>query len=53
MPDILSVVQVMSRAKEGGDWELCKELARFLMAMDGSGATLRRALAEVGFEVDD
>lgn len=27
------------------DWELCKELARFLAALDDSGATLREALA--------
>lgn len=32
---------------ERGEWELCKELARFLMALDETGATLREALALV------
>ena len=27
-----------------GDWELCKELSRFLMALDESGETLREAM---------
>lgn len=31
-----------------GDWELCAELARFLIALDGSGDMLRRAVARVG-----
>ncbi|KAL1607671.1 WD40 repeat protein [Paraconiothyrium brasiliense] len=38
------VVRLLERAKEEGDWELCKELARFLMALDESGATLRKTL---------
>ncbi|RDW88833.1 hypothetical protein BP6252_00865 [Coleophoma cylindrospora] len=38
------LVRLLSRAKEEGDWELCKELARFLMALDESGATLTEAL---------
>jgi hypothetical protein len=38
------VVRLLQRAKEEQDWELCKELARFLMALDGSGATLRSTL---------
>jgi hypothetical protein len=42
------VVQLMGRAKEAHEWELCKELARFLMAMDASGNTLARALEKVG-----
>ena len=37
-------VRLLSRAKEEQDWELCKELARFLMALDESGATLKEAL---------
>lgn len=37
----------MSRAKDEEDWELCKELARFLTALDESGATLREALEMV------
>lgn len=31
-----------------GDWELCKELARFLAALDETGETLREALSMVG-----
>lgn len=38
------VVRLLQRAKEEQDWELCKELARFLMALDESGATLRQTL---------
>ncbi|KAI9829133.1 MAG: hypothetical protein M1832_000156 [Thelocarpon impressellum] len=38
------LVRLLGRAKEERDWELCKELARFLMALDESGATLRKAL---------
>lgn len=41
------LVRLMSRAKEEGDWELCKELARFLTALDETGATLREALEMV------
>jgi hypothetical protein len=38
------VVRLLRRAKEEQDWDLCKELARFLMALDESGATLRHTL---------
>jgi hypothetical protein len=38
------VVRLLHRAKDEQDWELCKELARFLMALDESGATLRSTL---------
>ncbi|KAH7095982.1 RIC1-domain-containing protein [Paraphoma chrysanthemicola] len=38
------VVRLLQRAKDEQDWELCKELARFLMALDESGATLRSTL---------
>lgn len=38
------VVRLLQRAKVEQDWELCKELARFLMALDESGATLRSTL---------
>ncbi len=40
-------VRLLSRAMREGDWELCKELARFLAALDDSGATLREALEMV------
>ena len=38
------VVRLLQRAKVEEDWDLCKELARFLMALDESGNTLRRTL---------
>jgi hypothetical protein len=38
------LVRLLARAKSEGDWELCKELARFLAALDESGNTLREAL---------
>ena len=42
-----SCVRLLQQAKEVGDWDLCKELARFLMALDGSGDTLRAALERI------
>ncbi|KAB8291289.1 hypothetical protein EYC80_009975 [Monilinia laxa] len=41
------LVRLLSRAKEEEDWELCKELARFLTALDETGATLMEALEMV------
>ncbi|KAB5580807.1 RIC1-domain-containing protein [Coniochaeta sp. 2T2.1] len=41
-------VRLLGRAMREGDWELCKELARFLAAMDETGDTLREALDMVG-----
>lgn len=41
------LVRLLSRAKDEQDWELCKELARFLTALDESGATLMEALEMV------
>ena len=38
------VIRLLRAAKDAQDWELCKELARFLMALDESGATLQKAL---------
>lgn len=38
------LVRLLSRAKDEEDWELCKELARFLTALDETGATLVEAL---------
>ena len=37
-------VRLLSRAMREEDWELCKELARFLAALDETGNTLREAL---------
>ena len=37
-------VRLLHKARQAGDWDLCKELARFLMALDQSGDTLREAM---------
>jgi hypothetical protein len=42
------VVELLKRAKDEGEWELCKELARFLRALDEDGSTLQKALEDVG-----
>ena len=41
-------VKLMQLAKEKGDWDLCKELARFLMAIDETGNELRKAVEKMG-----
>ncbi|KAF1817096.1 RIC1-domain-containing protein [Eremomyces bilateralis CBS 781.70] len=46
-PGSSQIVRLLRRAKVERDWELCKELARFLMALDESGDTLRSALSDV------
>lgn len=38
------VIRLLRAAKDAQDWELCKELARFLIALDESGSTLEQAL---------
>lgn len=40
--------RLMQMAKEKGDWDLCKELARFLMAIDETGDELRKAVEKMG-----
>ncbi|KAF2668056.1 RIC1-domain-containing protein [Microthyrium microscopicum] len=45
------MLELLQRAKDVQDWELCKELARFLMAMDDSGTTLKRTLSKAGFSI--
>ncbi|KAK4192642.1 RIC1-domain-containing protein [Podospora australis] len=40
-------VRLLSRAMREEDWELCKELARFLAALDETGDTLREAMKMV------
>ncbi|KAH6895191.1 RIC1-domain-containing protein [Thelonectria olida] len=40
-------VRLLSQAMREGDWELCKELARFLAAMDETGETLKEAMSMV------
>ncbi|KAJ5186335.1 hypothetical protein N7449_011099 [Penicillium cf. viridicatum] len=42
------VIRLIALASQKGDWELCAELARFLIALDASGEMLRRAISRVG-----
>ena len=44
-------VRLLRRAKQAGDWDLCKELARFLMALDTRGTVLREAMEEMENDV--
>lgn len=48
--DAEQCVRLLQKAKESGDWDLCKELARFLMALDQSGNELRKAMQKIGFQ---
>jgi hypothetical protein len=48
--DDKEAIRLLQRAKEEQDWDLCKELARFLMALDSSGEKLREALTVVGLQ---
>ena len=40
-------IRLFQKAKAAGDWDLCKELARFLMALDESGLRLRDAMERI------
>ena len=40
-------VRLFLSAIEAEDWDLCQELARFLMALDESGTTLRHAMERI------
>lgn len=42
------VVRLIALASQRGDWALCAELARFLIALDASGEMLQRAIARAG-----
>lgn len=44
--------RLLSRAMREHDWDLCKELARFLAAMDDTGNTLREAMESVNISLD-
>lgn len=51
--DVELVSRLLRRAADVEDWELCKELARFLVALDKSGVTLQKALKAVGLAGDE
>ncbi|KAF4623557.1 hypothetical protein D9613_002057 [Agrocybe pediades] len=40
-------IRLLTRAVEGKDWQLCRELLRFLHSIDDSGHALRNALSQV------
>jgi RAB6A-GEF complex partner protein 1 len=42
--------RLLALAAQKLDWDLCAELARFLIALDGSGELLRRMIARVGLQ---
>ena len=46
-------ISLLHQATLAQDWDLCKELARFLMALDNSGDTLRRALEAIDIDSSD
>ena len=46
-------IRLLQRATEIGDWDLCKELARFLMALDKSGTRLRQAMEQINLKAND
>ena len=39
---------LLKRAREEGDWDLCKELARFLVGIDETGNLLKTVLVRAG-----
>lgn len=43
------VIRLMALAREKDDWELCSDLAQFLMAFDPMGYALKRVIESVGF----
>lgn len=40
-------VRLLAKALEGNDWQLCKELLRFLHSIDDTGQALKNALSQV------
>ena len=41
-------ISLLRSAMEAKDWQLCRELLRFLRSVDESGQALRTAIAETG-----
>ena len=44
-------IRLLEMAKTAAEWDLCKELARFLVALDESGDTLRHAMQRISLPV--
>ncbi|KAI5370082.1 Putative ribosome control protein [Septoria linicola] len=49
---VLEFAQLLQRAAQVNDWELCREVSRFLVGIDSSGETLVAALNEAGLKDD-
>ncbi|KAI6045080.1 RIC1-domain-containing protein [Pisolithus marmoratus] len=47
------VIRLLRNALDAQDWQLCRELLRFLRSVDESGVTLRHALVETGLPVEE
>ena len=43
-------VRLLKKAKEAKDWDLCRQLMRFLRSIDDSGNSLRQALVGAGID---
>jgi len=46
--DNADAVRLLKSAVEGKDWQLCRELLRFLHSIDDTGMALRNALSKAG-----
>ncbi|KIK71385.1 hypothetical protein GYMLUDRAFT_331920 [Collybiopsis luxurians FD-317 M1] len=44
----VDAIRLLKSAMEGKDWQLCRELLRFLRSIDESGAALKDALTQTG-----
>ncbi|THU88454.1 RIC1-domain-containing protein [Dendrothele bispora CBS 962.96] len=44
----VDAIRLLQSAIEAKDWQLCRELVRFLHSIDDTGAALRHALAQTG-----
>ncbi|KAL1306753.1 hypothetical protein AAFC00_005416 [Neodothiora populina] len=44
------IATLLARASQEGDWELCKELARFVVGIDESGELLKSVFASAGLK---
>ncbi|KAH7104731.1 RIC1-domain-containing protein [Auriculariales sp. MPI-PUGE-AT-0066] len=46
-------VRLLRKAKEARDWDLCRQLMRFLRSIDDTGNSLRQALSGAGIEISE
>ena len=48
-----AAVRLLKRALEVKDWQLCRDLLRFLQSIDDSGGVLQHTLSEVNISAID